>query len=81
MTMEDERELDMKVAELELENKNLRIEVERITRERDAAQAESRRYQEVVERIMSVSRMALWGSRPQGTCEVGPKEHRDKASY
>lgn len=56
MSMEDERELDLRVAELEDENRQLK-------RERDG-------FKEALESILAVSELALWDREPQRTGEV-----------
>lgn len=81
MTMEDERNLDLMVAELEHENRLMRARNERLERELTAATAQRDGFKEALERILAVSKLALWDGRPQGVGEVGPKEHDDKASY
>lgn len=58
MSMEDERELDLRVAELEDENRALK-------RERDG-------FKEALERILAVSNVALRDRQPQATGEVVP---------
>jgi len=60
-------ELDMQLGEALRENKELRGELERSNRERDDLKA-------AMERILAVSRVALWHSRPEGTGEVVPQE-------
>lgn len=60
MTMEDERELDLMVAELEVENKMMRARNERLEKELEAALADRKRFKEALERIIAVSRVALW---------------------
>ena len=68
---ETERELDLMVAELNVENKMLKEQHERLTRELNATAAERDRFKEALERILAVSRVALWGSERKTTFEVG----------
>lgn len=70
---EEDRELDLLVAELETENRMIRARNERLEKELNTAVAERDRFKEALERILSVSRVALWDSRPQRVSEVGPK--------
>jgi hypothetical protein len=74
MTMEDERNLDLLVAELEHENKLMRARNERLEREINAIAAERDGFKEALERILAVSKLALWDSRPKGIGEVGPSK-------
>ena len=71
---EQERELDLLVAELEVENKMMRARNERLEKELEAAVADRARFKEALERILAVSKLALWGGRPMGTTEVGPSK-------
>ena len=57
MTMEDERNLDLMVAELETEN--------RLMRAKNEALDANARFKDALERIIDVSNAALWDSRPQ----------------
>lgn len=70
---DEERELDLMVAELETENRMMRARNERLEKELDTAVAERDRFKEALERILSVSRVALWDGRPQRVGEVGPQ--------
>jgi cell division protein FtsB len=81
MTMEDERNLDLMVAELEQENRLMRARNERLERENDQLRDENARFKVTLERIIAVSQLAFRNGRPQGTGEVGSQEHDDKASY
>jgi hypothetical protein len=74
MTMEDERNLDLLVAELEHENKLMRARNERLEREINAIAAERDGFKEALERILAVSKLALWDCRPKGIGEVGPSK-------
>lgn len=69
---EQERQLDLLVAELETENKMLRARNERIEKELAQSRADYCRFQEGVERVLAVSRLALWDGVPRRTQEVGP---------
>lgn len=70
---DEERELDLMVAELETENRMIRARNERLEKELNTAVAERDRFKEALERILTVSRVALWDSRPQRVGEVGPQ--------
>ena len=72
MTMEDERNLDLMVAELEQENRLMRARNERLERTLEETQSERDKLRSAVERILAVSNVALWNGRPQGVGEVGP---------
>ena len=74
MTMEDERNLDLMVAELEQENRLMRARNERLERENNRLEDENARFKAALERILSVSKVALWDGRPQGVGEVGPSK-------
>jgi len=75
---EDERNLDLTVAELEREIRMLRANNERLERTLEAAQSERDNFRAAVERIIAVSNVALWNGRPQGTGEVGtPKRTQE----
>ena len=68
---EDERNLDLMVAELEQENRLMRARNERLQQELDQALDENARYKLTLGRILAVSRMAVWGGVPEGVGEVG----------
>lgn len=74
MTMEDERNLDLLVAELEQENRLMRARNERLERELNNVTAQRDGFKEALERILAVSKLALWDSRPQGVGEMGPSK-------
>jgi hypothetical protein len=74
MTMEDERNLDLLVAELETENRLMRARNERPERELNAALDENARFKVALERIIAVSQLAFRDSRPQGIGEMGPSK-------
>ena len=71
---EDERKLDLLVAELGYRNKLMRAQNERLERELNFTTAERDGFKEALERILAVSKLALWGGRPTGTTEVGPSK-------
>ena len=70
---EQERELDLMVAELETENRMMRARNERLEKELDTAVAERDRFKEALERILTVSRVALWNGGAGRVEEVGTK--------
>lgn len=70
---EQERELDLMIAELETENRTMRARNERLERELIVERNERQRMQDAVARILAISRMAVWNGQPKGTPEVGPK--------
>jgi hypothetical protein len=80
MTMEDERNLDLMVAELETENRLMRARNERLERELNFTTAERDGFKEALERILAVSKLALWGSKPPRTGEVGPSKRREECN-
>jgi hypothetical protein len=71
---ENERELDLMIAELETENRMMRARNERLEKELNAVQADRDGLQDALARILEVSRVALWDSVPEGVSEVGKKE-------
>ena len=70
---ETERELDLMVAELETENRLMRARNERLEKELATATTERDRFKEALERILAVSRVAIWNGQPQGVGQVGAK--------
>lgn len=76
MTMEDEHNLDMLVAELETENKMMRARNERLEHELDRARGEAAHYKTVVARILAVSELAFRDGQSKGVGEVGPSAIR-----
>ena len=75
---EDERNLDLLVAELGHQNKLMRAQNERLERTLEETQSERDKLRSAVERILAVSNVALWNGKPQGTGEVGsPKRHQE----
>lgn len=77
---DEERELDLMVAELETENRLMRARNERLERELATVQTERDGLKEAMERILAVSRMALWDGRPQGVSQVGKKERTQECN-
>ena len=71
---DEERELDLMVAELETENRLMRARNERLERELVIAEAQRDRFKEALERILTVSRMAFWDSGRQRIGQVGTQE-------
>ena len=71
MTMEDERKLDLMVAELEQENRLMRARNERLERENEKLIDENARFKVALERIIAVSQLAFRDGRPEGVGEVG----------
>jgi predicted RNase H-like nuclease (RuvC/YqgF family) len=68
---EDERNLDLMVAELETENRMMRARNERLEKELSEASADRDQLKEALERIIAVSRVALWDGTPEGIGEMG----------
>ena len=69
---EQERALDLMVAELETENRLMRARNERLEKELAQSRADLHRFQAEVERVLTVSKLALWDGAPRRTQEVGP---------
>lgn len=78
MTMKDEVELDLMVAELGQENKRLKECNEQLRQALAGASATNQRLQEALESVLAVSRVALWGSGPEGVSQMGAQA-REKA--
>jgi len=74
MTMEDERNLDLMVAELEQENKLMRARNDRLERENEELRDENARFKVTLERIIAVSQLAFRDGRPERVREVGPSK-------
>lgn len=68
---DNERELDLMVAELETENRLMRARNERLEKELAQARADLYRFQTEVERVLTVSKLALWDGPPRRVREVG----------
>ena len=73
---ETERELDLMIAELETENRMMRARNERLEKELAQSRADYRRFQGEVERVLAVSKLAIWDSVPGRTQEVGATTRR-----
>lgn len=71
---EQEREMDLMIAELEVENRMMRERNGRLERELHAAATERDRFKEALERILAISRVAVWDGKPQGATTLGKKE-------
>jgi predicted RNase H-like nuclease (RuvC/YqgF family) len=75
---DEEREMDLTIAELEQENRLMRARNERLERTLEQTESERDKLKAAVERILAVSNVALWNGRPQGTGEVGtPKRNQE----
>lgn len=79
---EDERNLDLMVAELGHENKLMKARNERLEKELERTRDENAKLKSALERIISVSRVALWDGVSQGADQLGsstrhPIEHND----
>mgnify|MGYP006294017085 CR=1 FL=1 len=70
---EQERQLDLLVAELEAENRKMRTQNERLERELTAVTAERDVFKEALERVLTISRVAIWNRAPDGVAGVGAK--------
>ncbi len=71
MTMEDERNLDLMVAELDSENRLMRARNERLEADNERLREENARFKVTLERIIAVSQLAFRDSGPQGVSEMG----------
>ena len=69
MTIQDERELDLMVADLRSENDKLKAALGK-------AEEEAGQLRAALERIFAVSRMAFWDSESARTAEVDEEESR-----
>lgn len=67
---EQERELDLMVAELETENKLMRARNERLQTELEAARDEAARLKAALARILAISDLAFRDGPRQGVGEV-----------
>lgn len=74
MTMEDERNLDLMVAELDSENRLMRTRNERLEADNERLREENARFKVALERIIAVSQLAFRDGRPEGVREVGPSK-------
>ena len=72
---EDERNLDLMVAELEQENRLMRARNERLQHELDRALDDNARFKVTLERIIAVSQLAFRNSAIKGIGKVdAPKQ-------
>ena len=71
---EDERNLDLMVAELEQENRLMRARNERLQQELDRALDDNARFKVTLERIIAVSKLAFRDGVPERVGEVGAQE-------
>jgi len=70
MSVEDEREMDLMIAELEYEHKMMRARNERLERENDELRDENARFKVALERIIAVSHLAMQIDKPQPEKEL-----------
>ena len=68
---DDERNLDLMVAELESENRLMRARNERLQQELDRALDDNARFKVTLERIIAVSKLAFRDGVPESVGEVG----------
>lgn len=68
---EDDRQLDLLLAELEQESRLMRARNERLEQELAAAHSACLQYRTALERILTVSELALRDGVSQGVSEVG----------
>jgi hypothetical protein len=79
MTDKQQQALDPIVAELEQENRLMRARNERLERELNFTTAERDGFKDALERILAVSKLALWDGKPERVEEVGPsKRHQER---
>ena len=71
---DDERNLDLMVAELESENRMMRARNERLQRELDQALDDNARFKVTLERIIAVSKLAFRDGVPERVGAVGAQE-------
>ena len=71
---DDERNLDLMVAELESENRMMRARNERLQRELDQALDDNARFKVTLERIIAVSKLAFRDGVSERVGEVGTQE-------
>ena len=75
---EETRNLDLMVAELEQENRLMRARNERLQQELNAAADDRNQLKEALERILTVSRVALWDGSTKRVGEMGPQTRHDR---
>jgi hypothetical protein len=71
MITDEERALDLLVAELEYENKLIRARNERLEKELTEALDEAARFKTAMARVLAVSKLAFRDGEPEGVGEVG----------
>jgi hypothetical protein len=64
-------ELDLLVAELETENRMMRARNERLEKELAATTAERDAIKDAMERILAISKLAVWDGTLEGVNQVG----------
>lgn len=77
---EDERNLDLMVAELEQENRLMRARNERLQHELDRALDDNARFKVTLERIIAVSKLAFRDGVPEGVGQVGTKARQQECN-
>lgn len=77
---EDERNLDLMVAELEQENRLMRARNERLQHELDRALDDNARFKVTLERIIAVSKLAFRDGVPEGVGQVGAKARQQECN-
>jgi len=77
---EDERNLDLMVAELEQENRLMRARNERLQHELDRALDDNARFKVTLERIIAVSKLAFRDGVPERVGEVGTKARQQECN-
>ena len=70
---EQERQLDLLVAELEAENRKMRTQNERLENELAVTRMQRDTFQTTLESILTISRVAIWNRAPDGVAEVGAR--------
>jgi hypothetical protein len=75
---DDERNLDLMVAELESENRLMRARNERLQQELDRALDDNARFKVTLERIIAVSKLAFRDGVSERVGEVGTQAHRER---
>lgn len=76
---DQERELDLLVAELEQENRLMRARNERLETELNRAMDENARFKVALERIIAVSMLAFRDGGPERISEVGKETKESRA--
>ena len=68
---EETRNLDLMVGELEQENRLMRARNERLERELERALDDNAKFKITLERIIAISRVALWDGVSKGAEQMG----------